>query len=159
MNELNPGFERGLAAIANGDGHEALECFTRIIGDSPRNAAAYRYRAQAHLLLKDRPKAITDLDVAIQLNPKDIQYRIERAAELFKQRQFDRAIEDCEAGLPLHPERADLFGLRGRCHAALGNSTAALQDYERAGAAFEPFKAQLLRELGQFEEIAPPPPV
>lgn len=149
-------FDRGFTAFQSGDFREAVECYTRLIAEQPRSALAYRSRAQAYRAMNDRTSAIADYDMAIRLTPSNPQYRAERAAELLRQRQFDLAIEDCNLVGQLDPGRADIFGIRGRCHAEQGNSEAALADYHTAiqmdpdnAHVYYIQRAKLLCELGK----------
>ena len=107
--------------LADGQFHEAVECFSRAIRLRPEVSAGYRYRAYALLELGDRIRALNDLDQAVRLKPDDPQAYADRAAELFAQKQFDQAIADCDKVLSLDPGRAPLQGLRGRCHAERGH--------------------------------------
>jgi serine/threonine-protein kinase len=125
-------FERGLAALQADDFHEAIEAFTRAIALRPNVAAGYRYRAYAHLGLRDRVRAVADFDQAIKLKPDDAQLRAEQAVERLKQRDFASAIDDCAAALRLDPGRSDVYAIRGRCLAALGESEKAAADFTTA---------------------------
>jgi serine/threonine-protein kinase len=77
-------------------------------------------------------RALNDLDQAIRLKPDEAQLYADRAAELYTQKAFDLAIADCNLVLQMDPGRANLYGLRGRCHAGRGDSEAALRDYAQA---------------------------
>jgi serine/threonine-protein kinase len=152
-------FDRGYAALEADDFHEAIDCFTRAIDLKPTVAAGYRYRAFAHLGRKDRPAALRDFAEAIRLKADDPQLRYERGLELYKQRSYESAAADCDAGLRLDPGRADIYGLRGRCRAALGESDAALADFGEAlardpdeAATYRVFRGVLLMELGRAAE-------
>jgi len=125
-------FSRGHQAYSTGDFQEAVECFSRAIRLRPEIPAGYRYRAYAYLELGERIRALNDLDQAIRLKPDDVQLLADRAAELFAQRSFDQAISDCDVALKHDAGRADLRGLRGRCHAGRGDTEAALRDYAEA---------------------------
>jgi tetratricopeptide (TPR) repeat protein len=127
-------FSRGHKALAEGQHQEAVECFSRAIQLSPNVSAGYRYRAYAYIELGDRIRALNDLDQATRLKPDDPQAFADRAAELFAQKAYDQAIADCDKVLALDPARSPIRGLRGRCHAARGDSPSALADYEVAAA-------------------------
>ncbi len=127
-------FARGAAALDAGDAREAVDCLTRAVALAPRVPAAYRLRAKAHLALRDRPKAVADLAAAADLAPDDADLRAELAVERFRQREFAASVADCDAVLALDPARADVTGLRGRCRAALGDSTGAAEDFAAAAA-------------------------
>lgn len=128
-------FTRGHTALAAGDYQEAVECFSRAIRLRPNVSDVYRLRAYAYLEMGDRVRALNDLDVAIRLKPNEAQGYADRAAELFAQRQYEQAIVDCERALRLDPSRVGLIGLRARCRAASGDSSAAFDDFAAAIAA------------------------
>ncbi len=125
-------FDRGHRALAAGEFHEAVECFSRAVRLRPDVAAGYRYRAYALLELGDRTRALNDLDHAVRLKPDDPQALADRAAELYAQKAFDQAVADCDRVLELDPGRAAVYGLRGRCHADRGDTAAALRDFAAA---------------------------
>jgi len=153
-------FERGQQAYQQGDHREAVECFSRAIRLRPDVAVAYRYRAYAYRELGDRLSALNDFDTAIRLKPDDVQAYADRAAELFTQKAFDQAISDCNQVLALDPGRGYIYGLRGRCHAELGNSEQALQDYTEAIRAdpdnaiqYLQWRAELHLECGNLADV------
>ena len=125
-------FDRGRTALDTGEFAEAVECFTRAIRLRPDVAAAYRGRAAAFLRLNDRTRALADFDHAIRLKSDNTQTYADRAAVLFAQKVFDRAVADCDRVLSDDPGRADVSALRGRCHAARGDTTSALKDFADA---------------------------
>jgi tetratricopeptide (TPR) repeat protein len=129
MNAANSLLQDGREALDSGDAHAALRSFERALADNPRFAAAHAGRAEAHILLQDRARALTAWDAALKIEPKNRQWRAERAKLLFHQRAYDRAIEDLNA---LEELDGSLLGLRGRCHEALGDSSQALADYDAA---------------------------
>jgi len=126
---------RALNRIAAGDAHEAVEILTRLIDAEPRNTEAYRQRAIARLILNDRPRALADYNSALKINPNHHLCRRERAIENYHQRQYEICLEDCDLILAVDTKLNEILVLRGRCHTALGDSAAALADFEAAGAA------------------------
>lgn len=125
-------FSRGHKALSEGEYHEAIECFSRAIGLRPEVSAGYRFRAYAYLELGDRVRALNDLDQAIRLKPDDPQMYADRAEELFLQKMYDLAVADCDRVLELDPGRVGQIALRGRCHAARGDTESALRDFASA---------------------------
>src|SRR6478735_1943709 len=125
-------FSRGHKALSAGQFSEAVECFSRAIRLRPDVSAGYRYRAYAYLELGDRIRALNDLDQAVRLKPDDPQAYADRAAELYTQKAFDQAVADCDRVLAIDPGRAPIRALRGRCHAARGDTPAALADFTEA---------------------------
>jgi tetratricopeptide (TPR) repeat protein len=122
-------YDRGHESFQTGDYREAVECFTRAIRLRPNVAAGYRYRALAYLEMGQRVDALNDLDQAIRLRSDDPMLYADRARVLFRQRSYPAAIADCTRALELDDGLAPLYGLRGECHAANGDTRSAFADY------------------------------
>jgi|YNPBryunderm2012_1023409.scaffolds.fasta_scaffold07549_2 tetratricopeptide (TPR) repeat protein len=152
-------FERGYQSYASGDHREAVECFTRAIRLRPDVAAAYRYRALAYLELGQRTDALNDLDQAVRRNPDDPVVLADRARLLFRQKAYQAAIADCNRVLALDAGLAPIYGLRGECFAAHGDTERALADFAQA-IAMDPehaadyllARANLYLEYDQYEQ-------
>ncbi len=122
-------YDRGHHSFQTGDFREAVECFSRAIRLKPNVAAGYRYRAMAYLEMGQRLDALNDLDQAIRLRTDDPMLYADRARVLFRQRSYPTAIEDCTRALEIDAGLAPLYGLRGECHAANGDTQAAFADF------------------------------
>ena len=122
-------YDRGHQSFQTGDYREAVECFSHAIRLKPNIAAGYRYRALAYLEMGQRVDALNDLDQAIRLRSDDPLLYADRARVLFRQRAYPAAIDDCTRALEIDEGLAPLFGLRGECHAADGNTTQAFADF------------------------------
>jgi len=151
-------FDKGHQRLQEGDFREAVECFTRAIQLKPQVAAAYRYRALAYIEMGQRLDALNDLDHAIRLRNDDPMLYADRARLLFRQRQFPGAIADCDKALNLDSGLAPLYGLRGECHAANGESQKAFADYALAlendpdhAAEYLLARAELQMELEEYD--------
>ncbi len=121
-------YDRGHQSFQTGDFREAVECFTRAIRLKPNVAAGYRYRAMAYLEMGQRVDALNDLDQAIRIRSDDPMLYADRARVLFRQRSYPAAIADCTRALELDDGLAPLYGLRGECHAANGDTRQAFAD-------------------------------
>jgi serine/threonine-protein kinase len=151
-------FERGHESFQSGDFREAVECFSRAIRLRPNVAAGYRYRALAHLEMGNRLDALNDFDAAIRLKSDDPLLYAERARLLFRQQAFDAAVTDCDKALALDPGLAPVYGLRGDCFAANGESGKAFDDFARAiasdpenAADYRLSRAELHLELEEYD--------
>ena len=121
-------YDRGHQSFQTGDFREAVECFTRAIRLKPNVAAGYRYRAMAYLEMGQRVDALNDLDQAVRIRSDDPMLYADRARVLFRQRSYPAAIADCTRALELDDGLAPLYGLRGECHAANGDTRQAFAD-------------------------------
>jgi tetratricopeptide (TPR) repeat protein len=77
-------------------------------------------------------RAIECFSRAIELNPRDPEYSINRAASLIQMQKYADAIRDCDTVICLTPNRAKHFYLRGMCHLGLGRYHACRADFEKA---------------------------
>jgi tetratricopeptide (TPR) repeat protein len=125
-------FHSGTTSFEAGHFRDAIDWFTKAIAAAPQVVAGYRARAKAHLALNERPAAIADFSEAIKRQPNDAQLRMERAAELLRQKCYAEAIADCDLAESLDPARADVCAVRGRCRARSGDTPGALADYATA---------------------------
>lgn len=123
---------RGVARLESGQWQDAIDDFTQAITLRPDIAAGYRFRARAHAESGNVVRAIADLDHALRLYPDDIRALFDRGQFLFKQKQYDEALNDCNRALALDAARADLLALRGRVQEARGESQAAHLDFTKA---------------------------
>ena len=64
-------FQRACSLLENGSVDEAVLLFSRAISRDVVSSPGYRKRAEAYLRLGESEKAITDLSMAIHINPRD----------------------------------------------------------------------------------------
>ena len=76
--------------------------------------------------------ALEALDSAIRDEPKLAFWRSQRASIYIKQKEWEKALADCEAGLELEPNDVALLGNRALCFLSLKNADKAVQDCDRA---------------------------
>lgn len=125
-------FEQGCSHLEAKAFHDALACFDRVIELAPSRAAGYQARAKAAWELGRRADAFRDINQAVRLASSNPLLYAERADYHFQQRAFEQAITDCDKVLTLDPGWAPIQGLRGECHAARGDSVAAMRDLASA---------------------------
>jgi tetratricopeptide (TPR) repeat protein len=82
--------------------------------------------------LKDRAKALAGLDQLITRSPAFAEAYNQRAILLFRTRQFDRAIADCEKVLELNPYHFGAQAGLGQCYLQLRKHRAALKAFRAA---------------------------
>ena len=152
-------FEQGCSYLEAKAFHDALACFDLVIELAPSRAVGYQARAKAAWELGRRADAFRDIDQAVRLGSNNPLLYAERADYHFQQRAFEQAIADCDMVLSLDPGWAPIQGLRGECHAASGNSIAALQDLTAALEAdpahtvqYRSVRAKLLLDCEEWEQ-------
>jgi tetratricopeptide (TPR) repeat protein len=122
------------SGIADSDLHYMLaECVLRI---APSNASA----------------ALSELDQAIQLNPKSVPARILRGETLLAARRPQDAVVDLKIARDLDPnpqrDTSNTIYLLGRAYAALGKQDQAKALFAQLGHQFDPNKTDTLNQLG-----------
>lgn len=81
----------GVIAYHNQNFIEGVRYYQQVIKRQPKLAAAYFHRAFCLIGLSHYQEAIADLGQAIQLNPKEIQYRVTLASVYLNQQQLAKA--------------------------------------------------------------------
>jgi tetratricopeptide (TPR) repeat protein len=114
----------------------AIEACTRLYeneGLGARNRAiALGNRGAAFKLMGRYDEALADFDLAIELDPKNPQYRCQRGDALVRKRQFDEAIAAYSEALKLSPKNGWAFHGRGTANLAKGDGAAAAADFTQA---------------------------
>ena len=138
---------RGLAWQAKGDWDHALADYTKAIDFDSRNAEAFYYRAQVHIEKRELDDAISDLDVAIGLDPQRLEpnranaYYLRGAArydrymygsEWIEPADLEKAIADFTEVIKLDPQRIPAFRARGMAWNVNGDRDHAIADFTRA---------------------------
>jgi tetratricopeptide (TPR) repeat protein len=82
--------------------------------------------------IKDRQKALAGLEQLIARSPKFAEAYNQRAILLFRMRQFERSIADCEKVLELNPYHFGALSGMGQCYLQLNRTRAALKAYRQA---------------------------
>ncbi len=77
--------------------------------------------------------AISDLDMAIKLNPKNAYLYFDRGNLHAENKDFARAIEDYDSAIKLDPKLAEAYYNRGIANVNLGNTDAGIADLSKAG--------------------------
>lgn len=116
---------------AHGSLHEQIVALTQDIAASGDNAASYLRRGELHRLHQDWAAAQADYDAASRLDPPGVEVHRCRAALWLDLGAAQRALESLDLFLS-RAEDAETRLLRARAFRALGTTTAAIDDYDRA---------------------------
>lgn len=95
--------DAGLERLRLGDRATAVESFTALIAYCPDYAEGYNQRAFARFLGQDFAPALTDLDLALERDPRHIGALSGRALTLMGLGRDREALAALEAALALHP--------------------------------------------------------
>jgi tetratricopeptide (TPR) repeat protein len=97
-------------------------------GDSPANAE----ELQRLVRLRDRDKALAGLDQLVKRAPNFAEAYNQRAIVLFRLKQYERSIADCEKTLQLNPFHFGAQAGMGQCFLQLRKHKAALKAFRNA---------------------------
>jgi tetratricopeptide (TPR) repeat protein len=119
---------------------QSIELFNKVISNCPDNDWAYAGRGEAYGVLafsdsgpgENSTRALADMDKAIQLNPNDYHYFLDRGSINKNAHNYDAAISDYTRAFFLDRGNALLLALRGNAKNAAGDTSGALADYEMA---------------------------
>ena len=114
--------------LLRSDPQHYLQIVNKWIADNPGNSHAYFSRHFAWLELGDPRRALDDLTVSIQLNPRPVAFW-SRGEVYCRIGEYEKALEDFDRAEHIDPAQwvEDAFGLlvQADCHARLGNEAAA----------------------------------
>ena len=96
------------------------------------NAAFYYERSQIEVNGRMYQQAYDDIISAVGAAPRDVRYRVEKAAICLRVNHIDECIEACRQALELDPNQPDAFRIMGYAQIQQGNIAAARQSLLRA---------------------------
>jgi tetratricopeptide (TPR) repeat protein len=110
--ELNPEIasyytERGELYVFKKEYDKAMEDLNKAIALNPYEAEAYSWRGYIWYAIKrNNDKAIMDYNKAIEINPASIGYWIDRAEVYFDEKQYSKALNDCNKAIEIDSDHA-----------------------------------------------------
>jgi tetratricopeptide (TPR) repeat protein len=110
----------------------AFADFDRAIALDPKNARAFRERANAYRTDGRLDRALSDANAAVRLDPNNAEGFDVRGNVYNNNRQYDRAIDDYNESLRLDPKSAQAFLDRGVAYYFKGDMQSAIQDYNES---------------------------
>lgn len=128
--------DRGLDAYRRGDYEQAIVHWTRVIESDALSgdhlAVTFYNRGLSHFFQGDRARAFEDWGAAIGLDPDHIMAYNGRCWIAAEAGRLEAALADCDKGLALRPESADLHHSRGYVYEQMGERARAEADYRKA---------------------------
>jgi len=100
--------------------------------DPSLRAEAYDQAAQAWLMAQKPQNARAELDAALKLMPRNVQFLIDRAQATGSAHDYWAAIDDLNAALDIDPKRADALVLRADAYGQVDAADLAMDDVARA---------------------------
>jgi eukaryotic-like serine/threonine-protein kinase len=117
------------------------------VPDSPDQADDHAERGRILLAEKQYQKALDACDLALRIDPKNVEVLRHRVGALLELKRDQDAIDACDAFLRTGHQSADLLGLRGLAKARRDHFAAAIDDYTLA-LALEPSVAVMHARRG-----------
>ena len=117
--------------IEKGDTLKALDYITRGIAVNKTNAQAYLMRCDIYFnVLKDTPKALADIDEAINLEPRNVAFYINRSYLRYQLNDIRGTMEDLDYAIKLDPNNVTAHYNRALLRSEVGASNKAIEDYD-----------------------------
>jgi tetratricopeptide (TPR) repeat protein len=110
----------------------AFADFDRAIALDPKNARAFRERAECNRTEGRLDRALADANQAVHLDPNDAKAFEGRGNVFINNRQYDRAIEDYNEALRIDPKFALAFMDRGVAYYFKADYQRAVENYSEA---------------------------
>ncbi|MBI5845803.1 MAG: tetratricopeptide repeat protein [Deltaproteobacteria bacterium] len=131
-------FKQGADALERGQYDAAIIHYTRFIqenqGKPARLAPAYNNRAAAYRAIKDRDRALSDYNQAVDLSDAENrwQYMMQRGIFLHESGSVKDALADFERVIARKPDLKSAYYYRGLCWKALNELEKAEADFLKA---------------------------
>ena len=126
----------GLAHYEDDRYGDAAEMFTALLDApslaAPWRAAAFDWRGHLYHLTGQYRKALEDLDLAVELDPEDAEYWVDRGQTYHSLERYDEALADFDRAIELRPEDAGAIASRGETYRLMERYDEALADLNRA---------------------------
>jgi tetratricopeptide (TPR) repeat protein len=110
----------------------ALTDLDRAIALDPKNARAFRERAESYRVTGKLDRALVDANEAVRLDPNSAEGFDTRGNVFNNNGQYDRAIADYTEAVRLDPNSAQTFMDRGVAHYFKRDYESAIKDYDQA---------------------------
>ncbi|NVH05511.1 tetratricopeptide repeat protein, partial [Escherichia coli] len=127
-------WHRAQALEADGRPREAVKDYNEFhtLMGGQVSAAFYYHRAQAALAGRLNQMAVDDIHHAVEMNPDNVDYLIEKASICTRFNLSDEGITTCKRIIELTPEYPDAYRLLGLCYIHKGDKKAARTAFLRA---------------------------
>lgn len=111
----------------------ALADYARVIALAPQMAVAFWKRGKARLLyMRDLPRALSDLDTAIGLDPSQAEFFVTRASIEASLGEPTKALADLDRAISLAPRLEKAWSVRGLTHFNNSDVNRAIADFDEA---------------------------
>lgn len=152
MNEAAPYFlERAEAYNANGDYREAVFDYTRyeVLSSTRQSAFFYYTRAMVEIKARLYQQALTDMNVAIVLEPQEPTYYAELASLQLRVNLIEDAIKTATRCVEIAQDYSDGYLILGLAQISKGNKTDGLTNLKQAEKLGNPQAKQLIEKYSE----------
>ncbi len=130
-------FQQGIDKLTAKDYQGAIEAFTNLLQQNPKDAEAYYNRGLAYAQLQQHEKAIADYSKVVELSPDYVEDYDNREIARAELEDYAGAIADYTQVLQRKPNDAEAYYNRGLSYAQLeGSEEKAIQDLQKAAELF-----------------------
>jgi tetratricopeptide (TPR) repeat protein len=130
-----PLLQQASSASSKGNYLRTIQLYTQIIGMQPDEAKYYFYRGQAHMMIHEGDKALSDYNKSIALTPQFFDAYLSRAILFFNINEPEKSINDYNMALRYCQDtmmRIYVFNNRGNAKSMRNDLQGAYLDYLEA---------------------------
>jgi tetratricopeptide (TPR) repeat protein len=124
--------KKGDALNAQGNFHEAINCYDKATELNPRLVYAWNNKGANHNAQGNRPEAINCYDKAIEINPKSAVAWAGKGWVLIGSGKYDEAIEACDKAIEIDQKSAKAWAAKSLVLCQLGKKDEAIKACDKA---------------------------
>jgi tetratricopeptide (TPR) repeat protein len=98
----------------------ALEAYDQLVRLLPANPEGYFRRGHIHMLIRQFPEALSDLETALELKPTHVDARLDYGVILSEMGEYEQALRELNAVLQLQPSNAVIYYYQAQIYQKLG---------------------------------------
>ena len=136
MTETDPRIEEAIGAVFAADTleerHAARDVLADLVEQFPEDARLHEGLGMAYFFLNDQRQCLQHLDLAVDLSPGEVTFRVNRGRVRNAMHQYSEAEADFRKAIELAPENAIAYILLGDVLRAVGDAKGGLAAYQDA---------------------------
>lgn len=105
--------------------------------ENKEKATAKKDEGNKYYKSKDFEKALECYDAALEIDPDDQIYRVNKAAVYIEQKEYQKCIDECNKGIEIAREKHNSYETIAKLFFKLGNAFAKLEKYDEAIKAYK----------------------
>jgi len=116
----------------NNQFEEAVDAYSKVLVNSPKNVNALYNRGRSHEELGNLDEAESDMKAAFSVDPKNVQVLMGLSNLYQKKKSYEMALQYASYATEVSGAPAMAFLLKGRAYHLLGNTENAMTEYNTA---------------------------